>query len=516
VRLPILALFTRSLRVESRAITTYAKRLGLLAFVLLMLIIAYDQRRRVSASGLTFFASILYVNAAFITLVGMGAFASAITEEKEGDTLGLLKMTGLNTVALLLGKSTSRLLNVLMLVLVQAPFTLLAITLGGVSLKQVAAAYATLLAYTVLLANVALFFSVAFARTRQAVSACLFTMLVFLAAGPLGRVMVPGFVAIGWLDPMSPVTQWLGSAGQTLYDFNPFAQLYIILRTGFAGGALSTQVVSNLVIGAAFFALSWLTFDYFTREQKPAAQGRGFTFGKASPLRWLGVGRPGGQAIVWKDFHFLTGGRLLFVARFLAIPLCLFIVFRLIWQFEQRPVDVRAVGATTMVTALVFAAFKTLAHAARMFQDEVKWGTLPRLMMLPLSVGQVAGAKLVALLIALVPYAIIFLIGAALAPRDFGDATLEILGSPIGWFWLAQYITFLHLVACLSLTLKRSAAGVAIGAWVIGNIVLSLIFRPSSQAEFEGYCLFMSIVMAMLTVALIVWTGRRLARLAGQ
>ena len=35
MRLPILALFERSLRIESRAFTTYAKRLGLAAVVLL-------------------------------------------------------------------------------------------------------------------------------------------------------------------------------------------------------------------------------------------------------------------------------------------------------------------------------------------------------------------------------------------------------------------------------------------------------------------------------------------------
>ena len=59
-----------------------------------------------------------------------------------------------------LGKSTSRLLGAILLLLVQLPFTLLAITLGGVTLNQVIAAYFSLMAYMVLLANVGLLCSV--------------------------------------------------------------------------------------------------------------------------------------------------------------------------------------------------------------------------------------------------------------------------------------------------------------------------------------------------------------------
>ena len=55
---------------------------------------------------------------------------SAEAEEKEEQTLGLLRMTGLNALSILLGKSTSRLLGALLLLLAQFPFTIFAITLA--------------------------------------------------------------------------------------------------------------------------------------------------------------------------------------------------------------------------------------------------------------------------------------------------------------------------------------------------------------------------------------------------
>ena len=82
-----------------------------------------------------------------------GFFATAITEEKEEGTLGLLKMAGISRVSILLGKSTSRLITAILLFLVQLPFTLLAITLGGVTLGQIFAAYWALLAYMLLVAH---------------------------------------------------------------------------------------------------------------------------------------------------------------------------------------------------------------------------------------------------------------------------------------------------------------------------------------------------------------------------
>jgi len=51
---------------------------------------------------------VTYLNFCFITLGGVGYFATAITEEKEELTLGLLKMADIGPLTLLLGKYRCR------------------------------------------------------------------------------------------------------------------------------------------------------------------------------------------------------------------------------------------------------------------------------------------------------------------------------------------------------------------------------------------------------------------------
>ena len=167
---PIFALFVRSLREQSRAKFTPLSR-GAIA-LLILLFIALNERSFTSRSapGQEVLMILVMVNFFTIAIFGLSTFASAITEEKEDDTLGLLQMTKLNPLAILLGKSTARLCEGLLLLAVQVPFTMLCITLGGVSLDQVLRCYAILAAFLFLLCNAALMWSVICRRTKRATS----------------------------------------------------------------------------------------------------------------------------------------------------------------------------------------------------------------------------------------------------------------------------------------------------------------------------------------------------------
>ena len=189
MKLPALALFERALRLEPRSAPVCWARAGLLGVILFVLfpIQSMAQVGWYGAPGLRFLQEMVWVNLVFITLAGLSYFASAITEEKEEMTLGLLRMTDLNPIAILLGKSTSRLIGALLLLLVQLPFVLLAVTLGGVSLPQILAAYGTLLTYMFLLCNLALLASVVFRNTSAAAAVSLFLLLFFLL-GTIGPV----------------------------------------------------------------------------------------------------------------------------------------------------------------------------------------------------------------------------------------------------------------------------------------------------------------------------------------
>ena len=131
---PTLALFSRSVREENRSRSPYIARFTLIVIVFFFLYSAYSwYSMSRGAPGLEFFRTLTVINSIFITLAGIAFFSTAITEEKEEGTLGLLRMTKLSPVAILLGKSTSRLFGACLLILAQLPFTLLAVSLGGVT-----------------------------------------------------------------------------------------------------------------------------------------------------------------------------------------------------------------------------------------------------------------------------------------------------------------------------------------------------------------------------------------------
>ena len=107
----VLALFVRSMREDSRRMLPYAARVALVLLVLLVVSITQQVfRAGGGAAGLNVFRGVTWLNFGCLTLIGLTYFASSITEEKEDGTLGLLRMTNLNPVSILLGKSTSRLI----------------------------------------------------------------------------------------------------------------------------------------------------------------------------------------------------------------------------------------------------------------------------------------------------------------------------------------------------------------------------------------------------------------------
>jgi hypothetical protein len=321
MRLPVLALFTRSLRLEARQARTYLLRVGLLVFVLCAVMSAHASSTFLGAPGLVFFTSLIMINFFFITLVGLGLFASAITEEKEEMTLGLLRMTSLSPLAILFGKSTSRVLSAILLLAAQFPFTILSVTLGGVSMAQIVAAYCTLLAYIIMLSNVALLCSVVSRRTPSAVGLALLFLLVFFFLPPLGNAAVDGLVWAGYLGKGSGIAWVFQGLFDTMIAVSPFQRLTMIIQTGFSDPPVGFQVLSNIGIGIVFFLLSWALFDLFTRQQKDVSPPRALLVKRTSRLRLLGAGRAWSRALAWKDFYFLTGGIVAASVKFLVVAL---------------------------------------------------------------------------------------------------------------------------------------------------------------------------------------------------
>ena len=153
---PTFALFIRSLREDARAKFTPISRAALVLVILFFIAVNQRDFARQPAPGLTVFYMVMMVNLFGLVLGGITAFCSAITEEKEDDTLGLLRMTNLSPVAILFGKGISRLVSGALLIVAQLPFTILCVALGGVSAATIWKGYEVLLCTLFFLCNLGL------------------------------------------------------------------------------------------------------------------------------------------------------------------------------------------------------------------------------------------------------------------------------------------------------------------------------------------------------------------------
>ena len=526
MKLPALALFERSLRLETRSALMCWSRAGLLILILFMLypIQSVARAGMFSAPGLNYLQEMVWLNLVFITLAGLSYFASVITEEKEEMMLGLLRMTDLNSVAILLGKSTSRLVGALLLLLVQVPFVLLAVTLGGVGLLQITAAYGTLLAYLFLVCNLALLFSVVFRNTTTAAAFTLIVLMIFLIGHYWAAFIVQDMASSGRINPQ----RGIGLILTTLIDFwrqaAPSDRLSAIFRTGFAGPAIGFQVASNLVLGVLFFLLGWVVFEPCTREEKEAAPARQWFFRRATRRSRIPPRLIGPRAISWKDFTFISGGRLGLVVKFGVVALLVGLINVIALESGNGNALTREFEGTVLLwVSLLTTAVCLALESAHIFQEEIRWKTLSSLATLPVSLSELAYRKVAGTLAGTLPLLAGLVLGMFLVPEDVGKFFDEMFREPVefGMFIVAilQFILFLHLTAYLSLIIKRGALPLAIAIQYVGGSFFTTflaIFLSVGRSGPGATCFVTGMICVVMTIVLHRAIGLRLVRAAAE
>ena len=468
----LLALFLRSLRLYLRARSTAFVHVALVGVILLLLFTSHAAAAFGGAPGLAFFRGVMMLNLGFLTLAAITYFASAITEEKEEGTLALLQLTDLDPLAILLGKSTTRLCAALLLLVVQLPFTLLAVTLGGISAHQIFAAYVTLGAYVFFLCNLALLASVLAPRTS--ISA-MFTGGFLLLTPSLGGAMVaaPKIAALPHFQGKADAAAaTLAEWGAALLEASPFDQLAAITQTGFSGAILGWQAGTNLGGGLLCFALAWALFDIATGERRFFVSGRivprpGKRFARYAPERaWLI------SATAWKDFHFIHGGRLTMLAKFLAYALLCG------WEIIQAWPAADLFGSAArgiLGWALLGLTIELALAGSRMLREEVRHKTLVGLAALPFAMRHIALMKIDGVRRSLLPVKCAFAIGGIAMIADlifnFRGWSFEwiVMLYVCGYLW-TQIWFFAHVAAYFSLRLRWGALPVSFGLCLIGNL----------------------------------------------
>ncbi|MFO1094079.1 MAG: hypothetical protein U0992_12325 [Planctomycetaceae bacterium] len=523
------ALFLRALRVDVRLLHSHLMRLALLFFVTVTLLWTTFIGTVMGAPGLWFFIQLTTINAVFATLSGPLLFATCITEEKEEQTLGLLRMANVGPFSILLGKLAPRLTSALLVLAVQFPFTLLAITLGGVTWQQVIEVFVTLLAHTFLIGTIALFCSVVGRRTASAVGLAVALILIHVLLPAIAYTFflntVPPTSALS--DP-DPKIQWFVrwhawgiDVARDWYYATATGKLYQILTTGYEGMFLNAQVVSNVGGGLAIFLLSWLLFDVFNRDIDVATAGASRTLSDLFRRRGRRSLRAWDYApIVGREFRFGVAGYSAWIVKLLAYgPGCMAAQL-LVEDGDYQRVTRADYGEMIMIMmAYVVMPIESVVLASRVFRSEIKERTWSTLMMLPRSLTDIAYSKVVGAALALLPGFAWFVIGSIMSPQtlpDFFSDVNRLETIVVVAFILANYVVFVHLVTWFSL-LMSSWFGILVAflTWFAGLwlwylcLVTPLMLRIITPGPDDSYMLLMNSMAscALLAIAAVLHFG---------
>lgn len=481
----VLALLERSLRVDARSWQVHLARLGLIAAIYISLIYAFTRAGMFGAPGLRFFQANVYLNLTFMTLLGVGFFSTAITEEKEEDTLGLMQMAGIGPLGILLGKIGGRLFQALLLIAVQYPFTLLAVTMGGVTSGQVSAAYVGLTAYMLLLAGYGLLCSTCSPRSRTAGA--------WMILGILLYIVVPYACSetLRYLASRSLITAGssIHSTLMSVAAINVFLQCGEILTSSYGQSPWSVQAVSNLVGGVVCFMMAVLLFGVCTRHPSTEATSRGLLTRQRGVFRWFSPGRPGINPFVWKDFHFVAGGVAMVLLRIAFYILLFWGCWLLAWLWWSSSSGAtrfwREVMAVYQMLLLCLVTWEASLLAARSLHDEVRGQTLAALVMLPESVPFVVYSKFTGALAAAFP-GVLCLAAASLLTLGGLYNTGEFLEEAAGWFFLAHFLLVPHLAAVAALSLRWGAVPLAIGGGITSLFGWVSLFEANHVSPSHG------------------------------
>ena len=496
-------MFQRAMRTDARRMSPHLFRMLFAGLILGSLVIAHIRSLSLGAPGLFFFSNILWLNFALIVLAAVSFLATAITEEKEEGTLGLLMLAGVSPLAMLLGKSASRQFSTALLLVVQFPFALMAIVLGGVTFTQIVAGYVALAAFLALAANIALLASVICRGSGHAGG------VTFLVLGlVLGRQLVLRLVLVtvayvqvhlfpeeggpssvpDWLRE----TDWVGDvvSRAVMREWaDAFDSLSIVTRlqtigsSGFAESVISGQVLVDLGAAASLFGLAWFVFIPATRTALTGVPPRGPVATKSVRRRQkrlrlprrLAAGRTWRMAIAWKEFHFTTGGLVYFVLKTLGYGVCVGCSEWILYESSSEHwLGISVVPLTLFL--LLAMSVEAAVFASRVFHDERKYHTLGVTLGFPVPIWRIVVEKLVGCALGLSPVAL-WLLAGFLVDRS---VLVRLAGAYEAWIAGLVYLVFVHLVMLLSLYVRWGALPLALALMVVvGGCGVPLLWVPT-------------------------------------
>jgi len=518
-------LLMRSIRED--ALQQYAHLLRLMSVMILltMFLVASRESAYEGIPGQTFLQQLSFLGVILITLAGIGHFSSSITEEKEEGTLGLLLLANVSPLAVLLGKSTNRIFSSLLLLATLFPFSLLALSLGGINSNQVINLFLALGAYLFLIANLALLVSVSVRRTSEAI--ILMTFLILLLHGVPELLNYLTRERFGQL-PVRPPGMPQVVVDRLIDGHRQFSVVHAtqqILDNPLSNTFPAWQVLGSLLCGLILFGLALWRFSavIWAPEVSEPIQPR--TINQSNRTIQI-VSRPWTKAIAWKEFYFITGGPVLFLAKSVAyvvlIPLILFFRDPLESFFGVQ------IHHALQMGCVIFLTTEALLVSSQLFLIERRLGTLSTLLMVPQSLFRMTVQKIWGCLIGSFPTiaALLFVLGID-AQGHWTGWSETLLRFPVEqFFWIVVFgcavLVMCQLTVLCSLyvswgALPLAAALMAIVLIVAGPVLSGVIIVLKEHGQ-PTYANFGPVIYltGLLSVGMTFETGRRLIALAGR
>lgn len=501
------AFMTRSIRQDSRTASHHMMRAAVAAFILFLFMVQASETNMQVGAGGSFAGQVFQCCYWFLTLLGGVHFSAAISEEKEEQTLPLLKMTGASPFAILLGKSLPRLSVAVLFLICVAPFLLLSITLGGVLTQGLVSAILSVLCYSLMLSQLGLLASLLAKNSRRAFS----LMTLFWSLTELSWLWV---MLIGGLEFISRATY------QNWYDFAYSSSLMMNLNTTLLGFSPTDwwypHMTFQLVVAAVAFVLSWVSFERFTEERSSGPS-----------MNWANRlvsanhrSRVWDRATAWKSWHVLTGGaRWLWIRSLGGIVLSFGIVAAVVVAFDGS-FQMEAICIGSFWVAVVVFLLSVGRLTGLVYQTEIQQKTLSTLVMLPVPASHTFLSLLKGLLPAIAASFVPVIVGFVAmfsvlmgVRRNFGPNALgdlfEMFVSPWFWHFFSWALVTLALGTFLSTRVRHGALLIAIGLlWGIAPIMfvlfVTLVGRQGGVSEFFEYVVPVMLIAAELTVAVVL------------
>lgn len=249
-------------------LTVYLTLLGV--FAVLVYVAVTESSTNVSGQadmgemGRTLFGGVVAIEMLLIAFIAPAFTAGAISAEREHQTFELLRATLLPPYALVLGKLTSAMLYVLLLLLAAVPLQSMAFFFGGVSETEVILALVVLAVSAFFFCAVGIYFSARSRRTLSASLLALAVMLFFMFGIPLlvGVVLSLTGFSLGSAGPSSFERAMLYGTGVALSLNPPVTALltqYLLVNRHTAGLFSYTLVNGDTVTLVA----PWIPFTVF-------------------------------------------------------------------------------------------------------------------------------------------------------------------------------------------------------------------------------------------------------------